>query len=147
MRKAIVAITTAALLVGGSLAVLAQTEETEATEERPIGYAIEAVLDDLVADETLTQDQADAVIDALVAKRQEFRTEREQMREQMREFWADDELTQEEIDQLPSWHRWSQASEMLEDGTITRSELGELRRDRDRLTDGTGQGGGPRHGR
>lgn len=142
MRKAILTVATAALVLGGSLVALAQTEETtdEVDRRGPIGHAIEEVLDELVADETLTQEEADAVISALEAKRDEFVAEREQLREQLQEFWEDDQLTQEEIDQLPEWHRWSQMTDLLEDGVITRDELGEFRRG-DRFG-----GGGFRHG-
>lgn len=140
MRRAILAVATAALVLGGSLVVLAQSEGTTGEVERgPIGHAIEEVLDQLVADETLTQEHADAVISALEAKRTEFAAEREQLREQLQEFWEDGQLTQEEIDQLPEWHRWSQLDDLLEDGAITRDELGEMRRG------GLG-GGGFRHG-
>lgn len=140
MRKAILAAVTAALVLGGSLVVMAQADVAETDDERgPIGSAIDEVLDDLVADDTLTRAQADAVIEALDARRAEFRAEREQMREQMEEFWADDQLTQEEIDQLPDWHHWSQMTDLLEDGVITRDELGGMRR-------GPFGGGGPRHG-
>jgi polyhydroxyalkanoate synthesis regulator phasin len=130
MRKAILTVATAALVLGGSLVVLAQSEETtdEVAERGPIGHAIEEVLDELVADKTLTQEQADAVISALEAKRDEFVAEREQLRERLQEFWEDDQLTQEEIDQLPEWHRWSEMTDLLEDGVITRDELGEIRR-------------------
>jgi hypothetical protein len=142
MRKAILAVATAVLVLGGSLVVLAQTEETtdELHKRGPIGHAIEEVLDELVADETLTQEQADAVISALEAKRDEFVAEREQVREQLREFWEDDQLSQEEIDQLPEWHRWSEMTDLLEDGVITRDELGEFRHG------GRFGGGGFRHG-
>lgn len=140
MRKAILAAVTAALVLGGSLVVMAQADVAGTDDERgPIGSAIDEVLDDLVADDTLTRAQADAVIEALDARRAEFRAEREQMREQMEEFWADDQLTQEEIDQLPDWHHWSQMTDLLEDGVITRDELGGMRR-------GPFGGGGPRHG-
>jgi hypothetical protein len=140
MRKAILATATAALVLGGSLVVLAETTDTDTIERGP-GAGIEAVLDELVADETLTQAQADAVMERLEAKRAEFREERLELREQMREFWADDQLTQEEIDQLPGGHRWSEMSDLLEDGVITRDELRDMRR-----SGGFG-GGGFRHGR
>lgn len=140
MRKAILATATAALVLGGSLVVLAETTDTDAYERGP-GSAIEAVLDEMVADNTLTQAQADAVIERLEAKRTEFREERLEIREQMQEFWADDQLTQEEIDQLPEWHHWSELSDLLEDGVVTRDELRDMRR-------GRGFGGGAfRHGR
>lgn len=141
MRKAILATATAALVLGGSLVVLAQTTETTDVDERGPGSVIGAVLDELVADDTLTRAQADAVIERLEVKRTEFREERLELREQMQEFWADDQLTQEEIDQLPEGHRWSEMTDLLEDGVVTRDELREMRRG------GGFGGGGFRHGR
>lgn len=145
MRRAIIATATAVLVLGGSLVAFAQTSADTDDRGQP-GTAIEAVLDDLVADTTLTQEQADAVLEALENRRAEFRAEREQLREQMREqvqeFWADGELTQDEIDQLPEWHRWRQASELLEDGAITRGEMGQMRSG----GGGAGNGAGFRHG-
>lgn len=141
MRRAMIATVTAVLVLGGSLVAFAQASAD--TEDRgQVGTAIEAVLDGLVVDKTLTQDQADAVLEALETRRTEFRAEREQLREQVQEFWADGELTQDEIDQLPEWHRWRQASELLEDGAITRGEMGQMRRD----GGGLGNGAGFRHG-
>lgn len=126
MRKAILAVATGALVLGGSLVVLAQDGATGDTD-RPAKGAVVEVLDELVSEGTLTQEQADAVIAALEVKRDEVRAEHEAVRQQLEEFWADDELTQEEIDQLPGWHRLSRASDMLEDGVITRDELRDLR--------------------
>lgn len=142
MRKAILTAATAALVLGGSLVVLAQTDgSTDEVDQRgPIDHAIEEILDELVSAETLTREQADAVISALEAKRDEFVAEREQLREQLKEFWEDDQLTQEEIDHLPEWHRWNKMTELLEDGVITRDELGKFRRG------GRFGGGGFHHG-
>lgn len=136
MRKAILLFATTALVLGSALVALAQTDDP-ADPERPLMTGIEQVLADLVDDETLSQEQADAVVGALEAKREELRTEREAVREQLQEFWADDQLSQEEIDQLPEWHRWSQMDELLDDGAITRDEIRQMRR-LDRF--------GPRHG-
>lgn len=128
MKKALLAVAVGVFVLAGARLVIAQTEEepTDSPLGR-IGTAIQEVLDDLVADDTLTQDQADAVIDALIEKRDEVKAEREQLREMIDEFWSDDQLTQEEIDQLPDGHPWSRLSELLDDGVITRDELSELR--------------------
>lgn len=132
MRRAVLTVATGALILGGSLVVLAQSDDesaTEAEQRGPLGHAIEEVLADLVADDTLTQDQADAVIEALEARRSELRQEVEAAHDQLEEFWEDDQLTPEEIDQLPQWHRWRGLSDLLEDGVITRDELGAMRGD------------------
>lgn len=128
MRKTLLIMATSALVVGGSLVAVAWTDETAADNERgPIGHAVEEVLDELVADDTLTREQADAVLDALEERRDEVRAEMEETRALLDEFWSDGELTQEEIDRLPEWHRWSELTEALEDGVITRDEVEDLR--------------------
>ena len=81
------------------------------------------VLDELVAKGTITRAQADAVVSALDTKRTELRTAREQAREQLRTFWADGVLTQDEIDQLPEDSAFRNLTTLLDDGKITVDEL------------------------
>lgn len=125
MRKAILIAVTGAIILGGSLAVLAQDEASDESE-RPVRQAVVEVLAELVEDGTLTQAQADAVGAALEMRRDEFRAERAAARQQLEEFWADDQLTTDEIDQLPDWHRWRGVSQIWEDGVVTRDELRNL---------------------
>lgn len=130
MRKTILAAAIGALVLGGATVVAAQTDDTvtEATEaDGPIAGAVGEVLAGLVADGTLTLAQADAVTDALVARRDEWRAEREAVRDLLEEFWADDELTQAEIDQLPDGHPLRELSELFDDGSISRDEVRDLR--------------------
>lgn len=148
MKKIIVSIAATGVLVAGafvastfaSTEVLAQTDEVPVvTEEahRPFpGSVLDGVLSDLVEDGALTQDQADAVKDALVAKRDEFkekfgdRRDRWERRHcahaQIREWLEDGVITEEELSELPDGARIfaddSPLSEALEDGEITQAE-------------------------
>lgn len=128
MKKILLAVAVGVFVLAGASVVVAQTDE-QATDSPlgRIGTAIQEVLDELVADDTLSQDQADAVVDALIEKRDEVKAERDRVREMVEGFWSDDQLTQEELDQLPEGHPWNRLSELMDDGVITREELSELR--------------------
>lgn len=104
-------------------------EETDGTPEdgpfpRILGF-LGDVLDDLVGDDVITQDQADAVAQAAEERATEIREERHAEREQLRELLEDDVITQNEASQLPDDHflfsdRYDDA---WEDGELTRDEL------------------------
>lgn len=127
MRKTALIAATALFVLVGATMVMAQTDEEAEDEGRGwLGSVVQEVLDDLVADETLTQDQADAVYDALEAKKAELAEEVEAYREQLREFWSDGALAEEEIEQLPERSPWSRLTEAIEDGVIERGEVGRL---------------------
>jgi hypothetical protein len=143
MRNKIVAATVAGgLLVGAGLVtavvsspVTANAQvETDTTEDRGpipriIGFLGE-VLNDLVGNDTITQDQADAIVAATEAKATELREEHEAERELFRGLLEDGVLTEDEATQLPDDHwvfseRFDQA---WEDGELTTDELGEFLR-------------------
>lgn len=128
MRRLTVILAAGVLVLGGATVVAAQTE-TDSAADGPgrVHTLVQEVLDQLVAEGTLTQAQADAVDDALVAKRDELRAEREAVRQQLEEFWSDGQLTEEEIERLPEGSRWQRYSELLDDGVIEREELRGLR--------------------
>lgn len=137
MRKRILALSAATMLIlGAALVASAQTDETAAdtdtvTRNHPL---VEEVLDDLVADDVITEDQATAITEALSERwdeaREEFQARREEHRElaeQVREFLEDDVITAEELAQLPADSVFNDAdgplAEALEDGEITVDEL------------------------
>ncbi|MBV6508414.1 MAG: hypothetical protein JJLCMIEE_01475 [Acidimicrobiales bacterium] len=89
MKKALIAIGTITLLVGGSLVLavlsplglLDAQEEGEAAQDPSSGagrgrpHILEGALDELVAEGTITQEQADAVRDRVRSKFDEYRGE------------------------------------------------------------------------
>jgi hypothetical protein len=93
VRTIITAAIVAVLLVAGALGATAviggqataQESDDAPTDEqaRPYrGALLQETLDELVTDGTITQDQADAIIDAIGAKREEYRDELQQWREE-----------------------------------------------------------------
>lgn len=135
MRKLITGAVAGVLIVAGALVASAQTDEsaTTTTAESSPGAAVgrhhaflEEALDGLVADGTLTQAQADAVVAATEATATAHRAEREALRVQMESFWEDGVLTADEIAQLPEDHPLRDpdgpAAEYLADGQLTEAE-------------------------
>jgi competence protein ComGC len=86
------------------------------------------VLDDLVADGTITADQKTAILDALAAERAARMTERQQAAQQLRDFLSDGVITQDEFDQLPDDSALKQLTTLMDDGQITTDELRALGR-------------------
>lgn len=135
MRKTVAILAVGALVIGGAVAALAQTEgddqapTTETAEHKRMPLMSE-VLGDLVADGTINQSQADAITAALEEKRAEVREKIEAHRELMRSLWEDGVLTAEEINQLPEDHPFRDSdgpvAEYLDDGELTKDELREL---------------------
>lgn len=142
MRTKIVA----ALVVGGLLVgagflssvisspgtALAQEGSDDADERGPIprvlGFLGE-VLDDLVGDGTITQDQADAIVDATEEKSAELKDERMALHEQLSGALEDGVITEDEASELPDGH-WLFADafdEAWEDGQLTTEEIREAR--------------------
>ena len=119
-----------------------ESREPEGLFLRPALGFLEDVLDDLIADGTLTDEQADAVVDAVEAKALDLIEEHGgELRERLREGWGhwgpfakglrfgalldDGGIDQEEYDALDEDHPLKQidVTEYLEDGTITPEEL------------------------
>jgi polyhydroxyalkanoate synthesis regulator phasin len=114
---------------------------------RPALGFLQDVLDDLVADGTLTDEQAAAVVDGVEAKAEELIEEHGDLRERLRdgrEHWGpfksglrfgaildDGGVDQDEYDGLDEDHPLKQVdvTEYLEDGTITPDELRQVMAD------------------
>lgn len=119
-------------------AAVAQTPEDNTTEQiqRPDrGSVLEDVLSELVADGTITQAQADAVADALEAKREELKENRPDrpdrrkrgfMRRHVMRLLDDGVISADEISELPDGHPFKDAdgpfADLIEDGQITQAE-------------------------
>jgi len=95
---------------------------TTTTPKEPRDTLLSDVLDDLVTKGTIDAGQRQAILDALDAER----TARRQEREQLREFLADGQITQDELDQLPEDSPLRRLTTLLDDGTITLDELRDL---------------------
>ena len=132
------------LLIAGATAVLAQSGAGQAvvTAATGAGTVLSEVLADLVGDGTITQDQADAITEAVDEKRTERREQAEALREQMQAFLEDGVLSAEELAQLPADHPLRNLDQYLEDGQLTTDELRELRGFRGGFGFGRGHGHG-----
>ena len=112
---------------------LGETETTPSNVPPAAGSFLADVLTDLVANGTITQEQSDAINEAVDTKLNEKRAEMEQRREEMqaaheqlRAFLEDGVITQEELDQLPADHPLRNLDTILDDGQITLEELGDI---------------------
>ncbi len=164
MRKWIAVLAAGVLIIGGAAVATAQTDGTEPAEPGFGGHrgdVLQEVLDELVTANTITQSQADAIVDALEAKRAEFEAAREEMRaqhEEMRaaieEAWSDDVLTQDEVADLPFADHltdpdgpfagaWSDGQLTREEFDAVRAELGPRPGPRGHRGHGFGMGFGP----
>lgn len=123
--------------VAGPGVAIAQEDSAQDAEEHSDGphhrhgAILEEVLDDLVESDTINQEQADAITNALVAKAEEFKTERQELRELISGFLEDDVITADELSQLPEDHPLNDVdgrfAEALADGELTRDEIREDR--------------------
>jgi hypothetical protein len=151
MKKIVVCIAAAGVLVAGAFAAsmvvdgqaLAQTGDELGVERtdipRPEGI-LDEVLGELVADETLDQDQADAVKAALEAGHEEVRTQLDERRGEkpgkaerdpaMAEMLEDSVIDAGELAELTDDHPLKDpngpAAEFLEDGELSVDELRKL---------------------
>ena len=103
--------------------------------DKPKDTVLTDVLDDLVANGTITESQKTAILDGLAAERTARREAAQAQRQQLRQFLADGQITQEELDQLPADSPLRQLTGVMDDGKITTDELR-----------GLGRGFGHRHG-
>ena len=113
--------------------------------------ALTSVLDDLVAKGTITAAQKQAIVDGLQAEREQriadAKARMEALRAQaakVKEFLADGQITQAELDQLPADSPLRNLSNLMDDGKITTEEL--RRSDAAFLGNGGFRGFGRGHG-
>ena len=139
--KIITAFVAGGLLVGaGLIAAVISTPDTARAQEQPdetedrgpmsrvFGFLGE-VLEDLVGDGTITQDQADAIVDAAESKVEELRDEHRALHDQLSEILEDGFVTEEEASVLPDDH-WLFAEtfdEAWEDGELTIEDIRNIR--------------------
>lgn len=153
MRTIVTAVIAAVVITAGAFAATAvvggqataQESDEPAIEQRDRphrGAILEETLSELVADGTITQAQADAITDALAAKaeahkaeREENREQRQAVRDQFRSAIEDGVIDSAELAELqaalPDGH-WlnnpdSPAAPYLQDGELTSDELSQLR--------------------
>jgi hypothetical protein len=112
---------------------------TTTRPDKPKDTVLTDVLDDLVAKGTITESQKTAILDGLTAERTARREAAKAQRQQLRDFLADGQITQEELDQLPEDSPLRQLTGVMDDGKITTDELRGLGR-------GFGFGKGHGHG-
>jgi polyhydroxyalkanoate synthesis regulator phasin len=112
---------------------------TTTRPDKPKDIVLTDVLDDLVANGTITESQKTAILDGLTAERTARREAAKAQRQQLRDFLADGQITQEELDQLPENSPLRQLTGVMDDGKITTDELRGLGR-------GFGFGKGHGHG-
>lgn len=139
LNKIFAALVAGAVLVGAGLVTSALSspgtaqaqEETESSEDgsagsRLLGF-LDEVLADLVADGTLTQEQADAVAEAAETKADEVKEAFRSQRELVRGLLEDGVITEEEASQLPegNWLLSDRFDEAWEDGELTLAEIRE----------------------
>lgn len=164
MKTILASLAAASVLVAGAfVASTVTTDPANAQTTDPVDTNVvvvdddrvgplEEVLSDLVDNGTLTLAQADAVADAMLAKRDEIRTEREARREerqanreQIVEFLEDDVIDASELAQLGDDHPFNDPdgpfADAASDGEITRDELRELREQHRGAHRGRGFGG------
>ena len=131
MRKTIVAMLAAAmvLVIGGAIGAVAQTDEAEtdqpAAEAEPLshrGEKLAGLLDEMVEDGVITAEQAASITEWLVNKRAEIRAEREALREAFQEAWSDGVLTEDEASQFPFFERLQAIEDLWADGQVTQEE-------------------------
>ena len=81
------------------------------------------VLDSLVTKGTITAAQKTAIEDAVTTERTARRTARKADRQQLKDFFADGVLTQDEFNKLPADSPLRTLTTLMDDGKITTDEL------------------------
>ena len=142
MRSKVIAATVAGgLLVGAAFVTSAvsapgtasaQEDAAESAERGKHGMDfLSEVLADLVDDETISQEQADAILAAVGTKAEELKAQREANRELIEGFLDDDVITSNELAQLPDDHPFNDPegpfADAVSDGELTREEIRENR--------------------
>lgn len=133
-KKILAALVVGGLLVGAGflysvisspdMALAQEDEGSEGTFSRIIGF-LDEVIDDLVDDDTITQDQADAIVSAIEEKAAAVKEDLEANRELLREMLEDGVITEEEASDLPDDHFLfdERFDEAWEDGELSADDL------------------------
>lgn len=124
------------LVAAGLIAAMISSPEVASAQEgaddaRPTGPRsrivglLDDILGDLVDDGTLSQDQADAIVDAAEQRAAELRAEHGADFDLLRSLWDDGVITEEEASQLPEDHFLfrDRFDDAWEDGELTIDEL------------------------
>ena len=141
--KIITALVAGGLLVGAGFATSvisapstasAQEEGTDTDQERKSPFHrgfefLSGVLGDLVGEGTISQDDANAVLNAVEEKAEAVKAEHEATRELIKGFLEDGVITEAEASQLPDdlWIFNERLDEAWEDGELTSEELRQAR--------------------
>ena len=146
MRKTVILVLAGALVAGIGVVAWAHHEPREATasisglesaidggfHRRGAGDLDRAgfltdTLAELVAGETITQEQMDAIVTAIKEKKATIAAERTRVKELWESFWSDGVLTSAEIVQLPFADKFNDPdgpfANALEDGQISKEEF------------------------
>lgn len=120
----------AAVLLGPGQA-LARERRADGEELRVLPGFFDELLDELVADGTITQTQADAIVAAAIEKATEEREARLEHRDLLRELFEDGVITSEEAALLDdnAWLLSDEFDAAWEDGELTRDEIAEVQRE------------------
>lgn len=136
-NKVLVALVAGGLLVGAGFVAsavsspgtaVAQEGTDEERSDGPIprimGF-LEEVLDELVGDDTITQDQADAIVEAAKAKAADVKGELRANRDLLEGLLEDGAITEEEASELPDDHFLfdERFDEAWEDGELSAEDL------------------------
>lgn len=100
----------------------ASSSPAAAASSARVAPYLRSVLDPLVTNGTITSAQEQAIVDAWVAKRDELKAERQQLRA----FLSDGVLTADELAQLPADSPFQQLKPLMKNGQITVAELRSL---------------------
>lgn len=139
-RRILSGLAAGGLLVGAaftaaavSTPAVAEAQEDTPTEANNVrlghrhGAFLQEVLDDLVAEGTISQEQADAITDALKAKAEELKAEKDELRQLIAGFLEDGVITSDELAQLPEDHIFNDPdgpfADALADGELTKDEI------------------------
>lgn len=91
------------------------------------GALLSQVLSDLVGQNVISQDQADAITKALQDKADQLQTQMQQQRQLIQGFLQDGVITQDEVDQLPADSPFRQVFDSIaKDGQVTVDQLRQL---------------------
>lgn len=125
-------VTSVISLPGTAQAQEGNDDNEDNTERGPVSRIVGflgEILDDLVGDGTITQEQANAIVDETEERIEEWKADHHQLREQLSGILEDGVITEEEASVLPGdhWLLGDAFDEAWEDGELSLEDLGEFR--------------------